>query len=79
MATDIYYDVPEFTKAQRLDLAQKAWEKAEGSGRSFWKIAKIYDVCYESLRMRVNGAMSKVEASHAMQRLSAGEEESLVS
>jgi len=79
MATNICYDVPEFTKAQRLDLAQNAWEKAIGRDKSFRKIGKIYDVCYESLRKRVNGAISKVEASHAMQRLSAREEESLVS
>jgi hypothetical protein len=31
MASDIYYDVLEFTKAQRLDLAVKAWEKADGN------------------------------------------------
>jgi hypothetical protein len=77
MASDVYYDVLEFTKAQRLDLAAKAWEKSNGI--SIRHMAQKYDVCYEMLRKRIKGAMSKVEASQAMQLLSAGEEESLVS
>jgi len=79
IATSVYYEVLEFSKAQRLDLAQKAWEEAEGIGKSCRKIAKVHDVCYETLRKRIHGAKSKVEASHAMQRLSVREEESLVS
>jgi hypothetical protein len=40
----------------------------------------VHDVNPETLRKRVNRVTkSKVEASHAMQRLSAREEESLVS
>jgi transposase-like protein len=78
MAADVYYDVPEFTKAQRLDLAQRAWEKAD-SKKSIRSIAKIHDVNPETLRKRVNGTTrSRVEADHARQRLSVGEEESLV-
>jgi hypothetical protein len=80
IATNVYYNVLEFTKAQRLDLAQKAWEKAECSKRSVQHIAKVHDVNPKTLRKRVNRVTkSKVEASHAMQRLLAREEESLVS
>src|SRR5450432_4408128 len=74
--SDVYYDVPEFTKAQRLDLAVKAWEKSNGA--FIRHIASKYAICYETLRKRTKGAISKVEASQAMQLLSAGEEESLV-
>jgi len=62
MASDIYYDVLEFTKAQRLDLAVKAWEKADGN-IAIRKIAQKYDVCYKTLRKRIKGGISKVEAS----------------
>jgi hypothetical protein len=78
MASDIYYDVPEFTKVQRLSLAIKAWEKADGSS-SMRQISKKYNVCFETLRRQINRAKSKVEANQAMQLLSVGEEESLVS
>jgi hypothetical protein len=60
-------------------LAQKAWEKADSDKKSIRNIARVYDVNPETLRKRVNGvSKSKVEASHVIQRLSAGEEESLV-
>jgi len=78
MASDIFYDVPEFTKAQRLDLAVKAWEEADSS-IAIRTIAKKYEVCHETLRKRIKGAKSKVEEGQARQRLSVGEEESLVS
>jgi len=77
MASNVYYDVLEFTKAQRLDLAVKAWENANGSS-SIRQISKQYDLCFETLRKRIHGGKSKVEADQAMQRLSVGEEESLV-
>jgi Tc5 transposase DNA-binding domain len=57
-------------------LAVKAWEKSNGA--SIRHIASKYAICYETLRKRTKGAISKVEASQAMQLLSAGEEESLV-
>jgi len=79
MASDVYYDVPEFTKVQRLDLAVKAWEKANGNGISIRKLAKKYDVCHETLRLRTKGMISKIEAGQARQLLSVGEEESLTS
>jgi hypothetical protein len=61
MASDIYYDVLEFTKAQRTDMALKAWEEADGS-IAIRTIAKKYDVCHEALRKRIKGAKSKVQA-----------------
>src|SRR5450432_3973736 len=75
---DVCYDVPEFTKAQRIALAQKAWENADNS-ISIRKMAQKYGICHETLRKRINRAASKVEQSQALQLLSVGEEESIVS
>jgi hypothetical protein len=49
---DIYYDVPEFTKAQRIDMALRAWEKADGSV-FIRTMARKYDICYETLRLKL--------------------------
>src|SRR5450432_2669701 len=77
MESDIYYDVPEFTKPQRIDMAHKAWEKAGGS-ITIREIARKFDICRETLRKRINGATSKAEQSQALQRLSVGEVEAIV-
>jgi hypothetical protein len=47
MATDVYYDVPEFTKPQRLQLALKTWEKANGTLK-LRELARKYDICHGS-------------------------------
>jgi Tc5 transposase DNA-binding domain/helix-turn-helix, Psq domain len=73
---DVIFEVPEFSKAERLDLAYRAW-KSEDNTTSMRKLATMYGVSYASLYGRTKGAISKVESNQAKQRLCPGEEESL--
>ena len=73
--TAVEFDVPDIPNAQRIDLAYLAVQNGQLSMR---KAAAHYGVNYSTLQGRcTNGAISKVQASQAMQRLSVGEEECL--
>jgi hypothetical protein len=69
----------ELPKDQRIDLALAAWYKAQSKKEdySLQKASREYRVNYSTLSNRVHGAVSKKEASQAMQRLSPGKEDSL--
>ena len=73
---DIVFDVPEFSKAERLDLAYRAW-KSDNNTDSIRKLAMRFGVPASTLHDRTKGAISKVEAIQAKQLFSPGEEETL--
>ena len=73
---DVIFDVPEFSKAERLDMAYRAW-KSDSNTDSIRKLATKFGVPSSSLFGRIKGAVSKAEAIQAKQLLCPGEEESL--
>ena len=73
---DVIFEVLEFSKAERLDIAYRAW-KSDDNTESIRKLAAIYGVPHTSLYGRTKGAMSKTEAHQSMQLLSLEEEEAL--
>jgi hypothetical protein len=74
---NIIFDVPAPDKAQRIALAHQTWKDSNGQ-LSMRKAAAQFGVSYSTLQDRIkNGAISKSEASQAMQRLSVREEEAL--
>jgi hypothetical protein len=74
--SDVIFDVPEFSKAERLDIAYRAW-KSDGNTDSIQKLATKFGVLAMSLHRRIKGALSKKEAIQAKQLLCPREEESL--
>ena len=74
--SDLVVDRPEVPKDQRVALAQQAWEESKGA-LSMRSAARTYGVGYSTLRDRINGAIPKVLAIQARQRLLVGEEECL--
>src|SRR5450432_4672405 len=73
---DVIFEVPEFSKAERLDMAYKAWS-SDGNTTSIWKLATMYGVPYATLHGRTKGAASKLESIQSKQLLSPAEEECL--
>src|SRR5450432_912354 len=73
---DVIFEVPEFSKAERLDMAYKAWS-SDGNTTSIWKLAAMYGVLYATLHGRTKGAASKLESIQSKQLLSPAEEECL--
>src|ERR1700722_176770 len=74
--SDLVVDLPEVPKDQRVALAQQAWEESKGA-LSMRSAARTYGVGYSTLRDHINGAIPKVLAIQARQRLLVGEEECL--
>jgi len=58
---DVIFDVPEFSKAERLDMAYRAW-KSDSNTDSIRKLATNFGVPSSSLFGRIKGALSKTEA-----------------
>src|SRR5450432_253977 len=73
---DIVFDVLEFSNAQRLDIAYRAWKDADNT-MSIRAIAGRYQVSQSSLQKRTKGAISKNESNQAKRLLCPGEEEAL--
>ena len=74
--TDVIFDVPEFSKADRLDMAYRAW-KSDGNTESIRKLATKFGVSHSSLHGRTKGALSQREFDQSQQLLCPGEEECL--
>jgi hypothetical protein len=74
--SDVIFDVPEFSKVERLDMAYRAW-KSDGNTDSIYKLATNFGVPYSSLRDRTKGALSSKEFHESQQLLGPGEEECL--
>jgi len=71
------FDVLALDKAERIALAHETWKNGNGQ-LSMRKTAARFGVSYSTLQDRIkNGAISKVEANQAMQRLSVREEDAL--
>jgi hypothetical protein len=60
----------------RINLAYKAWLR-DGNKTFVRKIAQAHGIVLSTLRARINGGLSRLEANQAMQRLSAAEEDAL--
>jgi len=73
---DVVFDVPEFSRAERLDMAHRAWNDA-GNTISIHAIARKFQVSYSSLQKRTKGAISKRESNQSKRIFCAGEEEAL--
>jgi hypothetical protein len=58
---DVIFDVLEFSKAERLDLAYRAW-KSDGNTDSICKLATIFGVSHTSLYRRTKGTPLKTES-----------------
>ena len=71
-------EFPAISYDERLRLAQETW-KQSNSAISIAKAANMHGVSKSTLRDRINGATSKIEASQKMQQLSPGEEDTLAS
>lgn len=75
-----YYEMADniegLPKSVRIDLAHQAWKDANGQ-LSMRKAAGMYQVSLSTLQGRIKGAVSKLEANQAMQRLSVAEEEAI--
>jgi hypothetical protein len=69
--SDSNFEVPELPKAQRINMAYDAWKAGLGPKET---LDRQYGIAPSTLRGRINGAVSKEEASQNMQRLTAGEE-----
>jgi hypothetical protein len=73
---DVIFDVLEFSKAERLDMAHRAW-KSDGNTDSMRKLATNFGVLYASLHGRTKGALSTKEYHESQQLLCPGKEECL--
>jgi len=73
---DVIFDVLEFSKAERLEMAYRAW-KSDGNTDSIRKLATKFGVPYASLHGRTKGVLSRKEYYEHQQLLCPGEEESL--
>src|SRR5436190_1389619 len=73
---DPIQDPTELSKAVRIDLAHQAWKDANGQ-LSLEKAARIFGISPTTLHGRIHGALSKAQASQAMQRLTVAEEEAI--
>jgi len=73
---DVIFDVPEFSKADRLDMAYRAW-KSDSNTDSIRKLAAKFGVSHTSLYGRTKGARSQREFHESQQLLCPGEEECL--
>jgi len=66
----------ELPYAERLNLAHKAWIDSNGK-QKLKVLARTFGVAYLTLHDRIHGAIPKVQASQAMQRLSPAKEEAI--
>jgi Tc5 transposase DNA-binding domain len=73
---DVIFDVLEFSKAERLDIAYRAW-KSDSNTDSIQKLAMKFGVLYASLQGRIKGAIPIKELYQSQQLLCPREEESL--
>jgi Tc5 transposase DNA-binding domain len=73
---DVVFDIPEFSTAERLDMAYRAW-KDTGNTLSLRAIASKFQVSRTTLQGRAKGAIPKRESNAAKRRLCVGEEEAL--
>ena len=76
LTEDSVEDLPDLAKAVRIDLAHQAWKNANGQ-LAMKKAARTFGVNYSTLHNRIHGAVSKAQASQAMQRLTVAEEEAI--
>ena len=59
-------DPPDIEKAVRIDLAHQAWKDANGQ-LAIRKAAWTFGISFSMLNGRIHGAVSKAQASEAMQ------------
>ena len=69
-------EFPTISYNDRLWLAQETWKQGN-SAISIAKAANMHGVSKSTLRDRIHGAISKIEASQNMQQLSSDKEEAL--
>ena len=78
LTPDTDEEEPEPSIAVRLDLAHRAWCQATSKQeKNIQQLSLKFGVNYSTLHRRINSAVSKAQASQAMQRLTVGKEEAL--